>query len=258
MPAAAAGGGAASAGDITKTATATGFGLIGALGGSGAGPLSTSTRFLNPADENALTAGQGRLDAATQDLNARSIDAADRANRGIGFLESGQLDPASRALISQGIDRDRRLAAARKVSLASQFGAGSNLAKILGSQNDLKADLNQNNLSFNAFRDQFDRQGSVQNLLTSMLGLRGQGVSGLNTSQAAQLNFAGLRGGINQSTQDQGNFFDRVGKVGEVAAGVGAGLQSPQSQAPYPGMVQVGGANSGNFVKPMWETRGLY
>lgn len=195
-----------------------------AFGGSGEGPSQNLQNTIDPFQAQLLSAGRGRLDTSTQDLNRRSIEAANQAQGNIANLQAGRLDAGSQSLISQNVDRNRRLQGARQASLASQFGAGSQLSGILGSQQGLKADLALNRQSFDAFRDQIDRSGNIGQQLGQSLGLRQQGVQGLALSQQQQLQRAKLTGSQQQTSKSNKNFFDKLGDVGSVAGKIGAGF----------------------------------
>lgn len=216
-------------------------GIVGALGGGG-GTTNTAQNFLDPQQAALIAERRDRFTGATGDLNRRSIEAANQAQTSFNQIQAGQLDPASQALISQNVDRNRRLQAARQASLASQFGAGSTLSNILGRQGGLKADLATNQQSFNAFRDQIDRQRSQEAGLGNILGLRGAGVAGLGQDLAAQQRTAGLTAGRTSTAGKDQSF---LGQLGNVFGRVGAGFSTQPARAPSrKGLQDIGGGNS--------------
>ncbi len=207
------------------------------------GGRQTQQGFLDPQQAGLLASARGRFDPAIQDLNLRSIQAANQAQAGLGQIAAGQLDPASQALISQNVDRNRRLQAARQASLASQFGPGSAVSNILGRQGGLRADLALNQQSFQAFRDQIDRQRSQEQGLANILGLRGAGVSALGQGLAAQQRTAGLTAG--RATERERSAGDIIGGIGNVFGRVGQGFSTQPAGAPSrSGLQNIGGGRS--------------
>ena len=206
------------------------------------GGQQTQQGFLDPQQAALIAGRKDRFTTATKDLNVRSIEAANLAQQGLNLISQGQLDPASQALISQNVDRNRRLQAARQASLASQFGAGSAVSNILGRQGGLRADLALNQQSFQAFRDQIDRQRSQEAGLGNILGLRGVGVAGLGADLAAQQRTAALTAGRTASTAR--GFGDVLGGIGNVFGRVGQGFSTQPAGGPNrSGLVNVGGGN---------------
>lgn len=197
-----------------------------AFGGSGGGSNESQQRSIDPFQAQLLDNARGRTDTAAQNLNSLSGQLSQQAQGNFNQIQSGQLDDASRSLLAQNVDRNRRLQAARKQALASRFGAGSTLAGILGAQQGLKSDLAANQDTFSAFRDQIDRAGAVNQGLAGVLGLQGQGFDALSKAHALQLQRAGLTSGVNAQTSPNQNFFDRLGQFGDVAGKVGAGFGS--------------------------------
>jgi hypothetical protein len=204
--------GASIAGGVAKVA--------GALGGGGDN-TTTQQRFISEEQAGLLRNARGRFDRSTQDLNQRAIATADASAKGLGFLERGELDAASKSLISQNVDRNRRLQSARQASLASQFGAGSTLSGVLGRQGALRADLALNQQTFGAFRDQLGRQGALDASRTSQLNQRNVGVQGFRQGLQAQQATARLTGGTTTTTPQK---TDTLGAIGDLAGTIGAGF----------------------------------
>jgi len=224
--------------------------VAGALGGGGES-AQTQQGFISPQQAQFIGRRKDAFVGATGDLNRRSIEAANQAQAGLGFIQRGELDPASQSLISQNVDRNRRLQSARQASLASQFGAGSALSGILGRQGALRADLATNQQTFGAFRDQLGRQQATEQSLGNILGLRGVGVAGLGESLRSQQRTAALTAGKTTTERDDSSF---LGRLGDVAGRVGAGFN--QNQQAFTGSTTLRPGNKliqfgeGNFADP--------
>lgn len=211
------------------TSIAAGATLAGALANAASGDGGGSetnkqsfTRF-RPQDLNAIGNVQQGLRGDTNSFIAGAQNAQQQFAPALADFQAGRLGARERGLLSQEAQRSRRMQSARQLGLASQFGAGSKLANILGAQGQLQSDLGLNQARSTLAQQQAGNLGTFQAGLQGLQNFRGSQVDARRSLLGTELDLGKALGVSNNAsqTQKQLSLAQRLGSASQGFAGAG-------------------------------------